>query len=570
MAAMWKRLWVDKPEADDTGQSWASADGSADSAAAAAAPLPAPSLDTHTKNIGIFSATAMGVSLMMGSGIFSTPASILGLVGTPAMAIILWGLGAVVSFGGAAAFTELGLMYRRNGGTMRFLAHSFPHPKLLLSYLFSWVMIVCIRPGAIAANGPVIGKYWLYAAGINGDDGWLARAVGFGCITFITALNIASAKWTLRLINILTAVKICVIVVIVISGIVAAAGGLHVARNDNWSRGFSGTKGDAHAYASALTKVFWAYDGFTNLVYSLGELRRPERNLPWSIGGSVVLVGLLYIMANVAFFVVVPIDVAISSEEILAAEFTFRVFGDSVGRIALPALIGLSVFGAICAQTYGVSRLLDSANEVGFVPLGRRICGNHSRLGTPVSSLAIIYALTLVYLLAPPPGKVFDLLVDFVQWSTWLFYGLAAAGSIVLRFTKPHHPLRTFRSFHPLNILFIIFCIYITIFPFVPPSSAETDNTLYPFYLSPLLGLVTTLAGTLPWYFRMVWWPQKTGVNLTAWVEAESADNGHSGSGEVNDGVQSSGATEEPEDTDEDPSRHVGLVYSRQEKASPV
>ncbi|KAJ2385681.1 hypothetical protein H4S02_004213 [Coemansia sp. RSA 2611] len=521
MPDIWKRLWYDKAEveADTVSQIWDTSDSDTPSIATPSlAPAAAP------KNIGIFSATAMGVSLMMGSGIFSTPASILGLVGTPSMALILWGLGAVISFGGATAFIELGLMYRRNGGTMRFLAHAFPKPKLMLAYLFSWVMIVCIRPGAIAANGPVIGKYWLYAAGITDSSGWQARAVGFGCITFVTALNIVSAKWSLRLINLLTVVKIVVILVIVITGIIAAAGGIHVAHNDNWSRGFAGTKGDAHAYASALTKVFWAYDGFTNLVYSLGELRRPERNLPWSIGGAVVIVGVLYIMANAAFFIVVPIDVAINSEEILAAEFTFRVFGRSVGQIALPVMIGFSVFGAICAQTYGVSRLLDSANEVGFIPYGRRLCGNHRRLGTPVNSLAAIYALTLLYLLAPPPGKVFDLLVDFVQWSTWLFYGLAAAGAIVLRYTKPHHPLRTFKSFHPLNIMFIAFCVYITVFPFVPPSDGVSD-TPYPFYLSPLLGLIATLLGLVPWYFRMAWWPQKTGINLMAWIEDEDAED---------------------------------------------
>ncbi|KAJ2016045.1 methionine permease [Coemansia sp. RSA 455] len=486
----------------------------------------APSSETDSvksapKNIGLFSATAMGVSLMIGSGIFSTPASILRLVGTPAMTLILWGLGAIISYGGATAFIELGLMYRKNGGTMRFLAHGFPRPKIIFAYLFAWVMVMCIRPGAIAANGPVIGKYWLYAAGASHTDGWQARGVGFGCITFVTAINIFSAKWSLRLINLLTVVKIIVLLIIVISGIVAAAGGINIEKNDNWSRGFTGTSKDAHSYASALTKVFWAYDGFTNLVYSLGELRKPERNLPWSIGGSVVIVGFLYIMANVAFFFVVPLDVAINSEEILAAEFTYRVFGHSVGRVALPVFIGLSVLGAICAQTYGVSRLLDSANEVGFVPYGHRICGNNKKLGTPVYSLVIMYGLTMIYLLAPPPGKVFDLLVDFVQWSTWLFYGLTAAGAIVLRFTKPQHSLRSFKSFHPLNILFIIFCIYITIFPFVPPKGGSTDAP-YPYYLSPLLGVITTVAGLVPWYFRMVWWPKKSGVDLVAWVKEEA------------------------------------------------
>ncbi|KAJ2502032.1 hypothetical protein GGH96_001432 [Coemansia sp. RSA 1972] len=554
MPGIWKRVWHEKTDAesDIVSQVWGSSDESTPSIAPEAQMAP-------KKNIGIFSATAMGVSLMMGSGIFSTPASILKLVGTPSMALVLWALGAVISFGGATAFIELGLMYRRNGGTMRFLAHAFPRPKLMLAFLFSWAMIVCIRPGAIAANGPVIGKYWLYAAGQSDSSGWQARGVGFGCITFVTALNIVSAKWSLRLINLLTVIKIVVILIIVITGIVAAAGGIHVEHNDNWSRGFSGTRGDARDYASALTKVFWAYDGFTNLVYSLGELRRPERNLPWSISASVVVVGILYILANVAFFIVVPIDVAINSEEILAAEFTFRVFGQSVGKVALPIFIGLSVLGTICAQTYGVSRLLDSTNEVGFIPYGRRFCGNHAKLGTPIFSLVAIYVLTLLYLFAPPPGKVFDLLVDFVQWSTWLFYGLAAGGAIVLRYTKPHHPLRTFKSFHPLNIMFIAFCIYITVFPFVPPTS-DTSDAPYPFYLSPLLGLITTLAGLIPWYFRMYWWPKKTGVNLMAWIENEDVEDVHdAGFDEQQDTEQRVGLVNESESEDvkEDQTRTV-------------
>ncbi|KAJ2783714.1 methionine permease [Coemansia javaensis] len=520
MDGLWKRVRHEK--ADDSSSSGSQTDSSVGPAPGGAPAAP--------KNIGIFSATAMGISLMIGSGIFSTPASVLRLVGTPAMALVLWALGAVISFGGGMAFIELGLMYRRNGGTMRFLAHAFPKPKLLAAYLFAWVMVVCIRPGAIAANGPVIGKYWLYAAGVKDDGGWKSRGIGFGCITFVTGINILSARWSLRLINLLTVVKIVVILIIVITGIVAAAGGIDIEHNDNWSRGFRGTSNDARAYSSALTKVFWAYDGFTNLVYSLGELRRPERNLPWSIGSAVGIVGFLYIMANVAFFLVVPFDVAVGSDEILAAEFTFRVFGTSVGKIALPVFIGLSVLGAICAQTYGVSRLLDSANEVGFVPYGRRICGNNRRLGTPVNSLVIGYALTMLYLLAPPPGKVFDLLVDFVQWSTWLFYGLAAAGAIVLRFTKPSHPLRTFRAFHPLNGLFILFCIYITVFPFVPPKGGDHDVP-YPFYLSPLLGLLTTLAGIVPWYFRLTWWPKKTGVSLVRWIEDEDTADTRAGAG---------------------------------------
>ncbi|KAJ1943340.1 hypothetical protein FBU59_002941, partial [Linderina macrospora] len=113
MTGIVHKLWrKGSAETDTNNGSWDSAEKDAQGAGA-------PQATGSNKNIGIFSATAMGVSLMIGSGIFSTPASILKLVGTPSMALILWGLGGIISYGGATAFIELGLMYRKNGGTMR-------------------------------------------------------------------------------------------------------------------------------------------------------------------------------------------------------------------------------------------------------------------------------------------------------------------------------------------------------------------------------------------------------------------------------------------------------------------
>ncbi|ORX71193.1 hypothetical protein DL89DRAFT_282654 [Linderina pennispora] len=444
----------------------------------------ADSASNTPKPIGLISANLRsGISLMIGSGIFSTPASILRLVGTPSMALILWILGGIISYGGAMAFIELGLMYRKNGGTMRFLGHMRSQSRRrYLGTCFAWVMIVCIRPGAIAANGPVIGKYWLYAAGEDHNTGWNARGVGWGCITFVTALNIFSGQ------------------------VVAAADQPVISRQDHcsshhhhhWYRSLlleaSISKRTTTGLAgSGVLGLRWIYEPW--YTHSVEAALNLSAILPWSIGGAVGIVSFLYIMANVAFFFVVPINVAISSEEILAAEFTYRVFGDNVGRIALPVFIGLSVLGAIASQTYGVSRLLDSANEVGFIPYGRKICGNNKRTGTPIASLVIIGA---------------------HGCST----AFAAVGAIVLRFRIPHHPLRTFKSFHPLNGLFILFCAFITVMPFVPPEGGDSGDP-YPYYLSPLLGALTTLAGVVPWYFRMFWWADKTGEDYTQWIAEE-------------------------------------------------
>ncbi|KAJ1671747.1 hypothetical protein EV182_007462, partial [Spiromyces aspiralis] len=101
--------------------------------------LSSSSSSSSPRHIGILSAVCMLISLIVGSGIFSTPATVLRLCGTPAMSLILWLLGAVITYGGALAFIEMGLMYPKNGGAMRYLGYSYPHPRALVSFVFSYV-----------------------------------------------------------------------------------------------------------------------------------------------------------------------------------------------------------------------------------------------------------------------------------------------------------------------------------------------------------------------------------------------------------------------------------------------
>ncbi|PVU96418.1 hypothetical protein BB561_001199 [Smittium simulii] len=481
------------------------------------------------RKIGLASAAAISISLMIGSGIFSTPSSVVFLVGSPIMALIMYIIGGVFSLGGAFAFIELGIMFPKNGGTLRYLAHSFGKPRALLSYLFAWSMMMCIRPGAIAANGPVFAKYWIYGIydgtsyqtehpNLYKNKDWTYRIIALFGITFATLICMLSVKWSLRLINVLTVLKMTVLTIISVSGILVLAGAIKIPKNDNWSSGFKNTKSNLGGYASALNKVFFAYDGWSNLTYNIGELINPSRNLPIASTIGISSVTVLYVFAIVAFYSVVPYDVALASNETIAAEFTNRVFGSIVGRRILPILIGLSVFGAVLSQIFAIGRIVSSAAEVGFIPKGKKLASYNKRFKTPLYALAFNWVITMIYLLAPPPGDVFDLLVDFVQYPTWFFYGLSALGCVYMRFKYPNYPLRKYKSFMPLTYVFILVCVYLSVFPFIPFTK---QSGAYPYYLSPTLGVVTIAAGIVPYYFRMYWYANKTGNDYTAWIKEE-------------------------------------------------
>ncbi|RKP07187.1 amino acid/polyamine transporter I, partial [Thamnocephalis sphaerospora] len=457
--------------------------------------------------MGVFSGTAMVIGLIIGSGIFSTPASIWQLVGSPGMAMVMWVIGGLITYCGALSYIELGTMLPKSGGEQAYLDYAFKKPKALLSFMFCWSLIVCIRPGSGAANSTVFGKYAMFAAvgpstelepgTLKDNYEWYVRAFGIFCITFITTVNMFSVNWALRMHNTLTSIKVIVLFIIAITGVVVMAGGTpHVEKTTNWDHPFEGTKGDVSTYSIVLFKLYWAYGGWNNLNFSLGELRNPKRNLPIATLSGVSIVTVLYILANAAYFTVVPAATAFAGREILAGSFVNIVFGLHFGRVVLPTFISLSAFGAVSAMTFAVSRVIFVAAREGYFPASH-VFGRLSRFGTPVNALIFNWCAIIIMMLAPPPGEAFDFLIDMVGYPQAIAYGVAVLGLLWLRRTEPDKE-RPVRVWWPLAVFFVLVSVFVAIFPFVPPTEQLSSNI--PYYLSSLLGAVLMLAGLPLWY----------------------------------------------------------------------
>ncbi|KAJ1856543.1 hypothetical protein GGH12_004580 [Coemansia sp. RSA 1822] len=477
-----------------------------------------------SKEIGLFSASSIIIGQVVGSGIFSTPGSIVLLCGTPSTALILWVVSGVVSLGGALGSAELGTMFPQNGGMIRYLSHAYPRPRALCATIMAYSVTFFCRPAAIAANTAVFAQYFFFAAGrkeyIESRD-YLLRGIGVLVLTVLLVLNMVSVRWSLRLLNVFAVVKMLTLGVVSITGFLLLVGAVHKTPGTNWSRGFRGTHLDVRSFASAMTRLFWSWEGWSNIGYVVGEVRDVKRTLPRALTLAMSTLGVLYVLANVAYFMVIPVE-DIDNGTMLAAQFMDRVFGTVMGQHVLPACIGVSILGVVMSELFGGGRLMYTAGKTGFVPYGEMLGQIHPTFGTPVYALGIMWALSIIFLFAPPPGQAFDLLVDLVQEGMWYFYALTAFGVFVLRKRLPQYALRRYRSPVWLACVFGVLSFVLGVLQFYPPARVPgKDEPSVPYYLAPLLGVSFMALCAVPWYLRMYKYVNRTGIQLLAWIDEE-------------------------------------------------
>ncbi|KAI8872116.1 amino acid transporter [Ramicandelaber brevisporus] len=462
--------------------------------------------------MGVLSGVAQVAGVMLGAGIFSTGSLVVNLVGGPVQAIIMWVFGAVLTLAAAVSFIEFGAMLPQSGGAQRYLDYVFKRPRSLLPFMFCFCTIMCTEPSNVAAVSVVFGKYILYATlgrsaanaetGNSGGDSvavpspWVERGIGIGCLLFITVLNCVSVRWSVRVNNFLTMFKILVLLLISFSGIIVLTGATSIPRQlDNWHSTIPDFAFSPRNYASALFKIMFAFDGWNNLNYSLGELKNPKRNLPIAVGSGVATVSVLYVLANVAYFSVVPMSLIETSKEILAGDYCRIVFGETFGRVVLPLFVAVSCLGSVSAMIFGMSRVIVVAAQENYIPYGKSLGRINARFGTPFNALVFNALVILMYIVLPPPGDVFDLLVDLQGYPMWVFYGITGTGLLVLRFREPdtHRP---FKALWVAPVLFVGSSLFLSVVPFIPPNytaAALNEVKGFPYWLAPTAGALIIL-----------------------------------------------------------------------------
>src|ERR1700757_2186545 len=302
------------------------------------------------RGLTFWSATAVVIGDTIGTGVFLVTSDMARITGSPGRVFAAWIIGGVIVLFGAFCYAELGAAFPRAGGPYVYLSRGLGP---LWGFLFGWMSSLLERPVAMAtlAAGFVRFLGYLFPAL---SQPWFEIHLGSYAFTFTTAQPLAaSVVFVVTAVNylsvriggaiqlLITAVKVSAILIIAMGGIFFSRGVSHTAAQSVSPFGLH----PLLALLTALVPAMWAYNGFNDLGDLGEEIAHPQKNIPRAIiAGLLTIVG-LYLMANVAYFHVLPFASVASSQHV--ASDVVRVFWGSGGAAWLTIAMALSALGAL-------------------------------------------------------------------------------------------------------------------------------------------------------------------------------------------------------------------------------
>jgi len=434
-----------------------------------------------SRDLGASHATAIVVGTIIGSGIFLVPAEMTQAVGSAKLVFLAWIVGGLLSFFGALTYAELGAMRPQAGGEYVYVRDAYgPLP----AFLYAWTWFAIAKPASIASVTTgivrVLGTFpalAFFSAFIPHTKITYGQLVAIAAAIFISFLNYIGIKKAGDFQLFFTVLKIAIVLGIVAIGFSYSHGSW-----GNFSGTFIGAKGGLAGFMAALVAALWAYDGWNDLNMVAGEVRNPERSIPFALVAGVAAVGILYMLMNAAIQYAMPAS-AIAMSARPASDTTGLVFG-AAGAAIVSAAMALSMLVTLNGTTMSGARVPFAVARDGY--FFHSLAKVHPRFHTPSTSI-IVQAILSILLLSLVGS--FKQLFSLAIFAEWLFYMIAGSTIFVFR-RRESNVARPYRiwGYPIIPVLFVCASALLLYFTF-------TDNLM-----NSTVGLLIILAGIPVFY----------------------------------------------------------------------
>jgi basic amino acid/polyamine antiporter, APA family len=384
--------------------------------------------DKLKRQLGLFPATNIVVANMIGAGIFTTSGLLMAGLHDPLVMIVLWVIGGIIALCGALSYSELGAAMPEAGGEYLFLSKLY-HP--LFGFLSGWVSFMVGFSAPIAASALGFSEYFCRAfpglpASIS--NAGLAsplvtgKILAIGVILIFTFIHYRGIKYGARVQNVLTILKIGLIVVLLIAGFSSGHGNLgNLSHGSGIAKGLAGWK----TMGLSLMWIMFAYSGWNAATYIGGEIKDPSKTLPRSLLLGTGIVMLLYILINLLY---------IYGIEPKKMEGVISVGGLAMGNlfgksadIVFSLLIAFALFSSLSAFIIIGPRVYYSMAKDGlFFKSAAKI---HKKFLVPSNSILIQAAIAIIMVVS----GTFEQVLTYMGFALGIFPLLAVFGVLKLR-----------------------------------------------------------------------------------------------------------------------------------------
>lgn len=440
---------------------------------------------------------------MIGSGIFRKPSTMAEQLGSPELLILVWIAAGLITLIGALVNAEISGMIDATGGQYVYFRIMYGD---FTAFVYGWSILSVIQTGSQAAIAYVFAEYIGYfiklfelpqtwqnfsfylplVGNIYPFIDFGTKTIAIASIVFLTVVNYIGVIFGGAVQTILTYLKILVIIFFAFLLLFFGKGSI-----SNIYTNFTIPQNISHNLISAIglafAGAFWAYDAWNNITFVSGEVKNAQRNVPLGLIFGVLIVIITYVIINIAYLYVLPIN-EMAKSPLVAASAAEKIFGAKGGSI-ISMIVIISTFSALNGSILATARVpfaMARANLF-FKNLGKV----HPSFGTPHIALVVqgIWSCVLVL------SGSFDTITDYVMFASWLFYMLGAFGIIVLR-KKMSNEKRNYKVWgYPYTpLIFVIFAFFYLI------NSILSDTN------DAMMGLILISSG-LPLYF---FWKSKS------------------------------------------------------------
>lgn len=383
---------------------------------------------------------------MIGTGIFTGTGFLAAQLGSTDLILWIYALGGVCAFLGAMCYAELGINFPSSGGEYVYLTKAFGP---VWGFMTGWASFFAGFSAPIAAAALAFSAYLAhFYPALEGAGGQVVACV---LVALFTLLNIFGVQRTARVQNVLTGLKVLVLLAFIVLGFTIGDG--HAA---NFSLAATRDVATplAEQFAISLVWVYVAYSGWNAATYVAEELRRPSHTLPWALGIGTVLVTALYLALNLVFIYAAPLE-EMKNVEAVGSFAASHMFGP-VGSGIFAGLMALSLMSTVNAMvTTGPRVYFAMARNGAFPAVAAKV---HPKFHTPFAAILAQAVCTMLMTFTPFPQ-----LVLYIGMTLNFFTVLSVLSIFTLRKREGWQKLPAVSFLYPLfPVVFAVVGIWLT------------------------------------------------------------------------------------------------------------